>query len=496
MEMKRSSDRSTLSRRNFLTGAALAGVSTVAIGALGGCSPSGESQAGTAPSNINWDQEVDIIVAGGGMSLFAALMAHMKGENVLLIEKRGVLGGTAALSGGKVWVPMNTLQDETQGADDRQGAIDYIKKVSEGLASDELIEAFVDGSGEFFDWSFNELGFPWEVCVDVIGPAWDAYMPVEGYKLGRALKIESSYEEGIDGSHTGGPAIFNWLIPKAEEEELPTLMDTAVTRLITNENSEVIGVEAQSGQSTKYIKANKGVVLATGGFDHDTQMLIDYQRTVPRGLVAVETNTGDGIKMGIDIGADLAQMQANWGCPMYASVDDVFEHASDPVMNIATSDIYTNRGYPHSIIVDQDGTRFGNESANYHTFNRCFEAWDAGADHMSKPIPGYLIVDGTFLANYPLPCTDNEVGVIPEEAIQADTLEELAERIGINSTNFNWQIEQFNQFAETGYDPQFHRGENLWDLGWTGYGGSQREPELTNPCLGKLETPPFVALAI
>lgn len=485
-----------LTRRGLLVGAAVGlGVLAVEPGAVHG------AMADEVGSDaIKWDVETDILMAGSGMSLFGALAAHMKGENVLVIEKRGVLGGTAALSGGKVWVPMNTLMEENFGPDDREGAIAYIKRIGEGMAPDDLIEGFVDGSKEFFDWSYNELGFPW-ACYPNPQTPWEVYQDDgEGFHRGRVLLAadylyEAENPQGYD-AWPGGPAIFHWLIPKAEELGLPTMVNTAAKKLICNEMGEVIGVEAEKDGQTLRIKANKAVILATGGYDRDPEMMKTYQRVKPCGSIAVEANTGDAVKMGREVGAALAQMQSNWGCPWWLPMDWDISPDAQMDFDFKRFDTRIERGRPHSIIVDSHGVRFCDESANYHTINRTFEAWCAGGASMGRPIPGYLIVDAQFMEHYPLPLAEGEIGRVPDDAVQADTLEELAKKIGIDYDNLSWQVEQFNRFAEQGHDPQFHRGESFWDDKITTYTGVVAEPDLPNPVLGTVEKPPFVAVAM
>ena len=463
-EGKRALARGGMSRRAFLAGSLAAGAATAR--ALAGCAPSadGSSSPVAQGEEPKWDKEVDIVVAGSGMSSFAALKAHMDGDSVVVLEKRPFLGGTAAISGGAVRVPMNTLQDDSYGPDDRDEAISYVKRIAEGAADDELIESFVDGSQAFFEWTNDELGCPCFAHADG-APVWDLYMPLEGSKMGRTLKIDRNlWRKGAEyGAQIDGEALFNWLLERAEQEDLDMMTSTEAARLITNSDGVVTGVEASQNGKAYYAKARKGVLLSTGGFDRDADMRKAHLRMELCSTAAVEANRGDAIKMALDLGADLAQMQSVWGCAAWCPIDATTADSDELQSDWHRFDIQCERTNPHSLIVNQYGVRFVNESANYHTFNRGFEMWDAGADHMGRSA-GYLIVDGTFLQNYALPLGGGVPGNIPEYAVQADSLEELAEKAGIDYANLAWQVEQFNSFCETGRDPQFHRGENEWDL--------------------------------
>lgn len=477
-------------RKDFIKSAVCG---SVACGsALAAVMPATQARAGEGKSEgPAWDDEADIVVAGSGMVLFGALYAKLAGEDVLVVEKRSELGGTASISGGAVWVPMNEVQDEVFGPDDRQMAIDYIMRMGEGAAPRELVEAFVDGGERFSTWSVDELGFPWSCYA--AESFWETYMPLEGCKHGRTLKIQEEFE--TDASSYVSPirrgmGMFAWLRDKIEEVGLRTMTETAVRHLVIDEAGAVIGVEAElSSGGTVRIKANKAVVLATGGFDHDQDMLRAYQRTLIANVVAVPENTGDGIKAGMEIGAAVAQMQSNWGAGIWLPVGEEFAIESVAYNDALSSDLVVERAYPHGLIVNRAGVRFVNESANYHTFNRALSGWDAAK--MTPCYPGFLIVDADYLERYPLPRTNGEVGIVPDCAVQADTLEELAEICGIDYGNLQWQVEQFNQFAEVGKDPQFHRGENAWDQG-----RAANEEGLPNPCLGTIARAPFVAMEV
>lgn len=106
------------------------------------------------------------------------------------------------------------------------------------------------------------------------------------------------------------------------------------------------------------------------------------------------------------------------------------------------------RAKPNAIVVNKSGMRIGDESASYHQFNRCFEGYDAGAA-VPRNFPAYFVGDATFVANYLLPGTANEdsVGDIPEGTVIADTLEELAEALGIDKAGLLKTVEEFNEGA-------------------------------------------------
>lgn len=480
----------SITRRGFVVAASAATLSAGAAAALAAPAP---EKAG----ETEWDETVDVVVAGSGMSLFAAMYGHMQGANVLVLEKNGFLGGCASVSGGAVYLPMNDAA-VAQG-ENREDAIKTLTTLAEGASTADLIESYVDGSTDFCRWSADELGFPWDWGNQVRG--WDEYQTVDSWQPGRSFGIKAQYVDAAAGDGYG-MAMFKWLIAKVDELGVPYRLNTAVTNLVLDDDGSVAGVVAEGPEGTVRIRAEKGVLLATGGFDHDADMRKQFLRTPVFNTCCFPSNTGDGIKMGWAAGADLAQMQSVWGCPCWLPVGETVT-LEEPIHNSsAIMDNIVQRGLPGGLIVNRYGIRFGDESANYHTFNRTFAAWDAGADHNCMTYPGYLIVDKNFTDNFPLPGDSFEIGRLPEGAVQADTLEELCELCGIDWDGFSWQLDQFNSFAEAGYDPQFHRGESVFDVeapvnlfGWGLGMGMDGMGEGIAP-MAPVKEPPFTAMAV
>lgn len=480
-----------VSRRSFVGGAAIAGMAALGLGATG-CAPKAKSdQAGLAATGsdegVEWAEEHEVVVAGSGTALFGALYGkEVLGLDVVLLEKDSMLGGTSQLSGLGTFLPMNPLIE-----DDREEAIEYITVLSEHSSTPELIEAYVDGSEKYSKWILEDLGLEMASAVDEGISEYDCYETEDAYRTGRSLvptlnfitQILGEEQAAIYGLDGGGPAAYEHLRQKVEEYGLDARVNCAVTRLITNSEGAVVGVETSDGD---YIKATKGVVLGVGSFDHDADMRRNYLRTPIVGTIAVAGNTGDGIKMGLDIGADLAQMQGVWGYPAFLPIDKEID--LDEIMTLMPS--YCFHGLPGSIMVSKYGTRFADEAANYHVFNRYFEAHDSGADHNEQVWPGYLIVDAKHTAAYG-PLMPNE-----GESSSFDSLEELAQAVGIDYKNLSWQIEQFNSFAEQGYDPQFMRGESIWDKRYCENNGGDYAAAQPNVSMAPVKEPPFEVVAV
>lgn len=476
-----------VSRRRFIAGAG-----AVAAGALAtaGVTLASAEEINTptcvSDESITWSEEHEIVVAGSGTALFGAYYAHIvNGSDVILLEKGGVLGGSSKLSGFGIFLPMNPVMDP---ADDRDEAFDYIKSLAEGASSDELINAYIDASEKYSPWLVAEDGCAIDLVPgyeEGIG-VYDCYQDKETWRVGRSLVPSLDFntkvlgEElveiyGIDG---GGPAAFAKLVELVDASGMPYKLECGVISLVKDATGAIVGVGTSTGE---WIKATKGVLLGMGGFDHNAAMRRDYLRAPLFGSVAVHTNTGDAVAMGLDAGADLAQMQSVWGYPVFLGVDQ--EVDPDNLQYLTAS--YAPRGLPGTIMVNKHGVRFANELANYHVFNRQFESYVAQGQSFEQNWPGYLIADAKFVENY------GDLTPQYGESKSYDSLEELANDLGIDYANLTWQVEQFNAFCETGVDTQFGRGEGRWDREFIASMGGDYAAQFPNGALGPISTPPF-----
>jgi hypothetical protein len=182
--------------------------------------------------------------------------------------------------------------------------------------------------------------------------------------------------------------------------------------------------------------------------------------------------------MGMALGADLRNMNSCWGLPSMPL---------DKEKLLGEVDWFMYRGKPGAIVVNKYGERIGNEASAYHVFNRAFWNWDTGKFEW-RNTPSYFICDSSFTERYYLPGSGYQAGVIPDWMTQADTLEELCEKLGIDTEGFNATLEVFNPNAENGVDPLFHRGEYQFDLISS---GDATRTDLKNNCLAPISQGPF-----
>lgn len=481
--------RGNVSRRTFLTGSAI-----VAAGAslgLIGCSQPTSGQGASSATSGSWDKECDILVVGTGTAAFAAIAAADYGaESVIVLEKSSsMFGGTSATSGGGVGIPLTDAAKEAKVEDSEEKVLAYYKAASRGRADEAIVKSYIKNGNEFLRWTGDALGFKWGFT----SPAFqDYYEPCEGFlPYGRGsisvLEIDGQKNQGATGVWT--------LLQKSvkDNEKTELLMDTAATELVVDESGRVVGVVAKtSGKDELRIHATKGVILGTGGFDHNDDMRKEY---LPYPLFvtnAAQGNTGDGQIMGMAIGAAVSNMDRSWGLPCFLPAgknpEEMIE-VNEIVTDFTGNDWAMYRGKPGALVVNKAGRRFGDEAQVYDVFNRDFGQFSSAIADFPN-IPAFFICDSTYTAAYTLPGQKTKEDPIPEFITQANTLEELANKLGIDAAGLTDEIETFNENAKEGIDPAFGRGTKQIDINTSGlYAGSRTD--IPNPCLSPVGTGPF-----
>ncbi|MDR1421922.1 MAG: FAD-binding protein [Coriobacteriales bacterium] len=482
-----------LSRRGFLAGAAALGGSI----ALTACSPQSDSSgSGGADSEaIAWDKVVDVLAVGSSGAAYGALAAKEAGAaSVMIIEKGDIFGGTTSFSGGGHWTPCNHVMAEAGYEDNRNDALAYISWLANNKSSPELQASYVDNSLDFIAWTMEKYNYVWNFGLG----EYPDYAPdhIPGFRVGRMITIDDVTTvknvtgETIEHIRYAGGSEFKCIRFLCEQNDIEVMMMTAGKMLYKNDLGEVVGVLAEDSSGTEIkIGVNKGVILGTGGFDYDGDMCRAYL-SVPYAIsCAVPTNTGDGHKMGMGVGAALANMigvnpAAGW-LPEGEPKEDgsMINDQTQAFMNIGGT-----TGKPNSLMVNSRGERMGDEASSYGNLHAMWAAWST---YTLQPmnVPAYFICDSTFVQYYAF--KGYEVGEIPPFVAKADTLEELADVFGIDIDGLNATLAVFNPNAKAGIDPIWHRGEgtNRGDASGT-------RTDLANPSLGPVETPPFYGTRI
>ena len=502
----------TMNRRSFIMAGAAAAVSGLTLASNPSHASAQEGDSHQLEGNLpeQWDREVDVVVVGSGSIIPAALKAYEEGLEVLVLEKSPThFGGTSYFAGGGCTCPNSTLALESGQVEiPRELCKQYMEESASGQSNDAIIEGLLDNYAPAIDF-LVQIGRP-VTYYNMPDASFTLYSPnsclEEDYSGVMAHVMVEPY-----GDLAMGRAWMNYFKDALDERNIEVMMGTAGKKLIYSgnpmlEDGEVVGIYAETADGTIAIKARRAVILGTGGFDHNKEMVDHYLAGPMYATIAVPTNTGDGHLMAMEVGADLRNMREAFR-NTFTPTEEVMDYAvMHPELDegFKGSEQKTGRqmgciGYPGCIVVNKQGERFANESASYDLFGKGFETYDTGANDW-RNIPGFIIADKTYsvpnITTKTLGAMLEEGEEIPSHIAQYDTLEALASDKGINVTNLLATVERFNGFCETGVDEDWHRGENSFDRNTCGKKDRVESGELLNPCLAPLVDGPFFCVEI
>ena len=475
-----------------------------------------------------WDDEFDVVIVGsGGGGMTAALTAHDLGISCVVLEKAKLYGGTTGISGGGIWVPNNPTLRRAGHDDSRESIRTYLDELIGERAEPKRLDAYVDHGPaamalleqsrwvKFF-WTKGysdyhpelEGGRPMGRSIEAVpfdtrklgedekfqrpnsmkGPL-GLWVTAKDYRdlamvkrtwRGRRASLVAAWRVAsnvIRRRHmsTGGRALVARLRMALKDADIPLWLETPMTSLIV-EDGRVVGVEARQNGVTRRIRARKGVLLASGGFDHNQQMRDTWLPDGGRAdhSLGARENVGDGITAGVGLGAAVDLMDDAWWMPSVT-------HPSG-----ASIPLVSERCIPGSVIVSSDGRRFTNESSPYTNF--VHDQLDG------KHVPAWFVMDAKARRRYPFaqvlpgqpfPKSFYEAGLV----LRAETLDELAAQVGLPSDALARTVSAFNDYARTGVDLEFGRGNSAYDR----YYG---DPTLKNPNLDTIDTGPFYAVRL
>lgn len=460
----------SISRRSFLKGLAGTGISLGLASAIPAISYADSK-------DLSWDDEAEVIVVGSGTGLFAARFAVSLGHSAIVLEKNSIIGGTTLTSGGQLWVPCNRWAKEELGGDwTEEEAFSYLKggDLYNGT-TDEKRWDYIHNMHKIAEYLEDELNYPL-----MLMRGFGEYDKLPEAK-GEGHSIGFAYRD--TGERMRPTALIpEYLVPEIEQAGGKVLADHPAKNLIQDDEGKVIGVRVvMKDGSEKFFHATEAVILAAGGFDHNEDMCKKFLRGPLFGTRVSSGNTGDGIRLGMGVGADIGNMQNTLGGNVYLDEyvpDTFFDH------NMGY-DFGTQRARPYTMIVNKHGRRFMDESVPYSNFPDAVYNFDT-SDHSFTNIPAHLIFSDQYVELFGWP---NNSETMPEWVHKFETLEELAEFYGINAENLVEEVERFNGFAETGVDKDFTRGTNPWSSGQV-----QDIEGLANKCLGKIEGPYYCCL--
>jgi succinate dehydrogenase/fumarate reductase flavoprotein subunit len=471
-----------------------------------------------------WDLEVDVLVVGtGGAGMAAAIAAHDQGAKVAIIEKAARAGGSTAVSGGVLWIPNNHHMADVGVADSRDEALKYVKRLADGRSDEKLIEVFVDTGPEMIQYLEGHTGLRFSSIKRYpdYHPEFEGGRPggrsldpglFDSNELGgwkdklrrspvfgfTAMSVTEATDWGVfsnpkklpfkllgerfqKGLVCYGGALAGGLLKALLDRKVEPMLQTAGRELI-EEDGRITGLKAEQGGKELLIGARRGVVLASGGFEWSatlTKQFLGGQLTHPN---SPPGNEGDGLRMAMGVGADLANMSEAWWCPSVLIPGEEYDGRQ-----LNRGD-FAIRSLPHSIIVNRKGARFVNEAQNYNDLMKPFFTFDP-MRYERPNLPAWLILDQSFLDKYAL-LTAMPGRPVPEWLTSAPTLDDLAAKIGVDASGLKETVQRFNRFAAEGIDRDFQRGESIYDHF---YGDPENKP---SPNLGALERAPFYALQV
>lgn len=489
---------------------------------------------------------VDLLIVGGGAAgLATAAFAKLEGLDVLLCEKTDQVGGTTSTSGGTIWAPGTHLSCEAGVPDTVEAAREYLLHVVPEQRGQALREAFIESSPAAIKDLVTKTAVRLVASTahpDYLGPfPGEAYggralapLPFDGRKLGADFKrVRPPRPEfmGLGGMMVNrnevdallnpfqsvtnlsttlslvgryamdrlrysrgtrlvmGNALIAQLLYTLKQLQVPIAYETTVQKLIYK-NQCVVGAVLEGPEGLSEITVRKGVVLATGGMGWNQRLRQQFlpESTWQRSMTPA-THTGDGIHLGLSVGAKLANEQtpALWfPCSILKRPDGseaIWPH------------ILLDRAKPGLIAVTRSGKRFVNESASYHDF--CQAQLDLEQQGESA-VPAYLICDSAFIQRYGLGMLLPGAGAARKKQllqqgyfVEAPSLALLAQRLQMPVDTLTATVQQHNSYAQTGVDLEFGKGTSAMNR----FNGDA-EHLGPNPCLGALETAPFYALAV
>lgn len=472
-----------------------------------------------------WDLEADVVSVGsGGGGLTAAITAHDHGASALVLERSDQIGGITAYSMGEVWIPGNHLQLALGQSDSPESGYRYVKSLSMGYGDDvamlnQAIHAPV--ALKFFE---DKIGL--KMCVirdlpDYYYPHVDDSLPEGRYlevlpfpaeTLGEwqaktrvsphvpyALTHEDIFHGGglanmlnwdysvmaerlSKDERCAGPGLAAYFVKGVLDRGIPIQTGVHVEELVVD-GSRVVGLRATKDGRDFFVKANRGVVIAVSSYERSPA----YTKTLGHQLdpvsMVMPSIDGSHFRLAGEVGARIARVPDVTMLGFHVPGEEQEEGV--PLWR----GVLPFLGLPHTIAVNRAGQRFSNE-AFYRSVYSALDIID-GATQRHPNFPCWAIFDQQARDKYPfgslMPGQDMPEGM----GVKADTIAELASKIGVDAAGLTNTITRFNGYCDNGEDPEFKRGTFPW--GALMCGDPAQKP---NANLGALVKPPFYAVEL
>ena len=453
----------------------------------------------------DWDHTADVVVIGTGIAgCTTAFDCLRRGLSVVMLEKGTATGGTSAKAAGGMLVPNNRYLQELGQDDPREDFIRFLARVGRPLlydASDDffglpeweyrLIETYYDHAAE----AFAHMADTGAMRVEH-QPDWSSYndLPEDKRRFGRVL-----FNVDDDGAMVNGRPVIDRLTAMICERGGRVLTEHRVDGVFLNRAAEVVGVRASHAGRTVLARAHRAVAFASGGFTHGERWVREYLNGMYVGGCAARTNEGDLIPIAKALGIPLINMHSAWGAPL------LYEQAldRDPAL-IANFSLMGDSSFS----VNAHGVRVTNEKTTYNDRTQSHFRWDPRKAEYPDFLQFAIFDERTRrlwpkagLADHQAGNFIPPIGETSKYLMEADTLAELAAAIdgrlaalsaqsgGVRLSedfldNLRATIARFNEFARTGVDQDFHRGETTIELFM--HGARADDNDLPNPTLHPL----------
>ncbi|HTX95042.1 MAG TPA: FAD-dependent oxidoreductase [Mycobacterium sp.] len=463
---------------------------------------------------MSFDREVDVVVLGsGGAGLTAALTATVAGASVEVFEKASTVGGTTAVSGGVVWIPAHNRSPEAELS--VGDALRYLRAQSLGAMDDALVETFVRTGPAMLDFveahsnlrfeiatgfpdyrpelpggqpgggrslipapfDLNQLG-EWATRITAFPADWSNV----GFDAETRARLHAVVNEQNGQLCVAGAALIAGLLGGVLEAGARVHTHARAEQLVADAG-EITGVRVALPGQTIEVRARHGVILGTGGFEWDPLLTQAFLRGPMHGAVSPPYDTGDGLRMAMAHGADLANMGEAWWVPIVQIPGDTIEGKP------RSRSVRLERTRPRSIIVNSAGRRFVNEASDYNSMAGAFQYLDPRGGYVNDR--GWMVFDSVHLERYGF------LGIAPGEPVpdwfcESADLAELAAKTGIDAEGLTRTVEQWNRHVAAGTDPDFGRGSSAYD----GYWGDDSATTLAAKTLGPIDTAPYYAVPV
>jgi succinate dehydrogenase/fumarate reductase flavoprotein subunit len=473
-----------------------------------------------------------LIVGAGAAALAAALRAKHHGLEPLIVEKTSKIGGSSCYSGGGLWIPNNGLHPGI--TDSIPEALQYMEGTigNAGPASSkERKLAFLENGPKMVQF-LASLGFKWHPSlgypdyepelpggkgggrsiegdvfdINKLGewkdklnfhPAMATPVPLHTHEFATVALAPAKYMPGIflaakvfgwrsflKGKLLGrknaamGTSLVAQLLHLCIGKNVNIWTNSPLREIIVEDGTAVGAVIEKDGQNL-VVKA-KSVILAAGGFAHNSEMRKKYQEAPITGdwTSTPPGDTGEAVSAAMAIGAKMDLLDDAWWFPS--------------IIHPQTGEVLAcmqERALPHTIIVDAAGKRFANEAESYTSLGHAQYI----RNRTTSAIPAFMVFDSNHRRRYmvanimpgKVPQKDLDSGLI----VQASTLPELAKKLNINTEGLTATVNRFNEMAKKGVDEDYGKGNSVYDQFFG-------DPRYSNKNLGPIEKAPYYAVKI